>query len=108
LNEILNEILSQYENKRKVNKLASKFLQQAQLLQASQKMMSVNSLENIIDLISRVERVINSNCILLSDLPIVNDNFPLKTLKTWILLMVPHLKTQLRVTVKQGELTGYL
>jgi len=71
-------------------------------------MMSVNPLENMIALISRAERVINSNCILLSGLPMASDNFPLQMFKTWILLMVPNLETHLTITVKQEELTEYM
>jgi len=72
------------------------------------KMMSINPLENMIDLISRAERVINSNCILLTGLPMISNDFSLKTFKTWIQLMVPHLVTQLRITFKQDEMREYL
>jgi len=71
-------------------------------------MMSINPVENMIDLIGRAERIIHSNCILLTGLPVINDEFPLKTFKTWIQLMVPHLESQLRISVKFDELMDYL
>ena len=113
-NNTLNEISSQYENKRKINKHASPLLQHAQLLKTTyenslEKMMSINPIENMIDLISRAERTIVSNCILLTGLPMINtDEFPIKTFKTWIQLMVPHLESQLHINVKVEELMEYL
>lgn len=112
-NNQLNEISSQYENKKQSNRHASRLLQHAQLLQTSyenslEKMMSINPVENMIDLISRAERIILSNCILLTGLPMITDEFPLKTFKTWVQLMVPHLESQLRITVKGDELMEYL
>jgi len=104
-NNQLNEVSSQYENKRQINRHASKLLLHAQLLQTSyenslEKMMSINPLENMIDIISQAEKVINSNCILLTGLPLINDDFPVKTFKTWVQLMIIHLESQLRITVK--------
>ena len=112
-NNQLNEVSSQYENKRKINKHASRLQQQAQLLLATyentlEKMMSINPLENMIDLISRAEKIINSNCILLTGLPMISSDFSLKTFNTWIQLMVPHLETQLGITVRQNEMREYL
>ena len=112
-NNQLNEVSSQYENKRKINKHASKLQKHAQLLQASyenslEKMMSVNPLENMIDLISRAEKIINSNCILLTGLPMISNDFSLRTFNTWIQLMIPHLEKQLGITVKQDEMREYL
>jgi len=112
-NNQFNDVSSQYENKIKINKHASKLQQHAQLLLASyenslEKMMSINPLENMIDLISRAVKVINSNCILLTGLPISSNDFSLKTFKTWIQLMIPHLETQLQITVKQDEMQEYL
>jgi len=112
-NNQLNEISSQYENKKQTNRHACKLLQHAQLLQTSyenslKKMMSINPVENMIDLIGRAERIIHSNCILLTGLPVINDEFPLKTLQTWIQLMVPHLESQLRISVKFDELMEYI
>jgi len=67
-------------------------------------MMSVNPIENMIDLISRAEKVINSNFILLTGLPMINDDFPLKTIQ----LKVPHVESHLRINVKIDELAEYL
>ena len=112
-NNQLNDVSSQYENKRQINRHASKLLQHAQLLQTSyenslEKMMSVNPIENMINIISRAEKIINSNCVLLTGLPLINEDFPAKTFKTWVQLMIPHLESQLRITVKQEELSIYL
>jgi len=71
-------------------------------------MMSINPIKNMIDLISRAEKSIHSNCILLTGLPVINDEFSLKTFKTWIQLMVPHHKSQLRINVKFDKLMAYL
>jgi len=77
-NNQLNDISSQYENNRKINKHASPLLQHAQLLQTTyentlEKMMSINPVENMIALIRRAEKIIVSNCILLTGLPLISD-----------------------------------
>lgn len=112
-NNHLNDTPNNYENKRKANKHAVKLVQGAQIIQTShensmEKFMSNVPLENMISLAARAEKIINSNCLLLTGLPLINEVFTIKKFRSWILPLAQHLNTQLRIQVDMDQLEEYL
>jgi hypothetical protein len=65
-------------------------------------------LENVLALAMRAERVIESNCVLLSGLPLDHPDWPISKINEWVWHAAHQLRATLGITVDRDQLHDYL
>ena len=65
-------------------------------------------LENFISLAKRAEMIVESNCLLITGLPLSDPEFSPRDMKTWIQKMIPHFEKLLGIKVLHNDLIAYL